>query len=154
MWVRIIELAAVAFVSIATVCSTGAGIAVSLVPGANLDSAARTAYALAARVTARRGLTPYDPPEVNRAGREMTCFAKRSFLICGQVNPPEVQFSISQRGSGFSPWADSVRAELRDSLRVEFGAFRVWECKWQTQRDTTGGRPQWGCPPLSQHDSG
>ena len=143
-----------AFVSTATVCSTNAGIAVALAPGANLDSSAQIAYALAARVTARRGLTAYDPGEVIRAGREMTCFAKESFRICGQVNAGEVQFTVSQGGAGFTPWADRVRTELRDSLRVQFGAFRVWECKWKAQRDTTGGRPQWVCPPLGERGSG
>ena len=133
MSVRIIGLAALAFVSTASVCSTGAAIAIAPLPEANLDSAARTAYALVERVTARRGLEPWDPGEAAvRAGRDLTCFAKRSLAVCGEVNAPEIHFTISEvKRIGFTPWADSVRTELLDSLRVEFGAFRVRECEWK-----------------------
>ncbi|HJU70182.1 MAG TPA: hypothetical protein VJ650_18245 [Gemmatimonadaceae bacterium] len=133
MSVRIIGVGALAFVSAASVCSTGAAIAVAPLPDANFDSAARTAYALVERVTARRGLEPWDLGQAAvGTGRDLTCFSKRSLLVCGEVNAPEIHFTISEvKTIGFTPWADSVRTELLDSLRVEFGAVRVRECEWK-----------------------
>jgi hypothetical protein len=127
------------------VCSTGKAIAVAPAPAATLDSVARAAFALVERVAARRGLTPQGQGEALRE----TCLVRQSFTLCGQVNGPEVQLSMSQvKTIGFSPWADSLRTELLDSLRVEFGASRVRECKWKWD----GNAQRWGCPPLRSRD--
>lgn len=144
----ILGLAALAFVSTATTCSTLKAIAVAPAAEASLDSAGRVAIALVERVTARRGLKPHDPGEAFRAGREgVICFASRGLIVCGNVKTPEVQFSLTEVGSiGFTPWADSVHREVMDSLRVEFGASRVRECEWEA--------PRRGCPPLAPRDSG
>jgi hypothetical protein len=141
-----VAFAAIVLVSSATTCSTIATIAVAPAPGASLDSTARIAFALVERVTARRGLKPHDPGEAAvRASRELTCFANRSLLVCGEVNAPDIQVSISQvRRIGFTPGADSVRTELLDSLRVEFGASQVRECKWEKWQTRLS------CPPLAQ----
>ena len=150
---RIIGFATLAFVSTASVCSTLKAIAVAPPPATRLDSAALTALAVVERVSIRRGLKPHYPGEGVRADRERgerRCFAERSLVVCGEVNSPEVQVTISQVMSiGLSPWADSIRTELLDSLRVEFGASRVRECKWKW--DVTAQRHH--CPPLARPDS-
>ena len=148
--VRVSGLATLALFSTATVCSTLKAIAVVPPPGMSVDSTARLAFSVVERVTARYGLKPGDPNEALRRGPKPTCFSERSLLVCGQVNGPEVQFSLSQvKSIGFTPWADSVRTALLDSLRVAFGTFRVHECKyewdWRAQRG--------GCPLLAARDT-
>jgi hypothetical protein len=136
---RTITLAVLVVVSIATTCSASTAIAIAPPPATSLDSAARSAYSLAARVTGRHGLKRYEPSE---PVKPLTCFAKETLFLCGKVNAPEIQFLLYQtRTTGFLPWADSVRLELLDSLRAEFGEGQVRECKWQTKRH--------GCAPAA-----
>jgi hypothetical protein len=137
-----VRVAALAVLCTATVCSTGTSIVVAPPPAVTLDSADRAALALTARVTARRGLKRHDLHDLGgegRPAREVPCFARDTFFVCESVDGPEVELSIGQTmTTGFAPWADSVRAELLDSLRAEFGASRVRECKEQRRRR--------GCP--------
>jgi hypothetical protein len=73
------------------------------------------------------------------------------FLLCGKVLDGEIQFKVYQSKSAqFTPWADSLRRELLDSLRVQFGPERVRECEWHAASVASRS----GCPPLRQRVEG
>jgi len=129
-----------------------ASFAVAPDPTVGVDSAGQAAFAVAARVATRRGLTRFDPtgPDGRNAEGWKQCFTRSSLFLCGKVKDREVQFRFYQvRTFEFTPTADSLRRELLDSLRVEFGQQRVRECRWEAARDPRRS----GCVPLAQRDS-
>ena len=109
---------------------------------ASPDSATQRALSLVARIAGRRGLVPVvdthkDPMRWNE------CLGRSTLFVCGKVHAGEAQFQMRQWHS-FSADALSLKRELLDSLRVEFGHSRVQECKWTDKRDL----PSSGCEPL------
>ena len=127
----------------ATSCLASAAIAVMPASTVSTDSAAPTAFALAARVAARRGLTPFRAPDQDEEAWN-ACFTRETFFLCGKMYGREIQFEMYQaRTPRFTPWADSVRVELLDSLRTRFGAPGVRECEWRISHAPPGS----GCAP-------
>jgi hypothetical protein len=135
----------------AAACDPGGFAAIQLVPrpAVGVDSAAHAAFALAARLAARRGLAPIDRGVAQGNNDEgwRACHTRGSLFVCGKVRGREVQFILRQMGR-LSPTADSLRRELVDSLGAEFGAERVRGCRW-VNREAPGS----GCAPLAPRDS-
>lgn len=116
------------------------------------DSTQESVYGPVARLVAARGLTPIQPSNRKAAGHEQ-CFqssTRTAFVICGKTHQGEVQFRMLQWGRlRFGPVAQSIRQELLDSLRAEFGASHVRECQWELARDPQ----QDGCRPRAARDT-
>lgn len=124
--------------------ATGAALAAAPPPAVASDSAGSMAFALARRVAQRHGLKPVHRGELGGQGWQ-ECFARSAFVFCGKLHDKEVQFLFFQSFRiHFGPLADSVRRELRDSLRAEFGPSRVHDCDWRVASDPRGS----GCRPL------
>jgi hypothetical protein len=107
------------------------------------DSSRNRAFALAALVARSHGLST--APDNARAEGWQQCYAKagKSFTLCGRSTDREVQFQLFEALSGrLSPVADTVRREVTDSLRAQFGAQSVRECRWSEHPD----RNRAGCP--------
>lgn len=104
----------------------------------NADSAARAAFAIAENAARRYGL------HVFRSGSDdsdpwATCFTKNTFVLCGRAVTNEIQFRMYEmRTTRFSPWADSLHAQLFDTLRTYFGARNVRKCRWHAARPPEG----------------
>ena len=137
----------------ATSCVTSTAIVVVPSPSASIDSAARAAYELAGRVAARRGLAPSESPYPTDT-TWARCFVKDDLIdpekfktdviLCGKVRDREIQFQLQQvMSSSLTPRVDSLRRELLDSLRVQFGEGSVRECERHNERDPrkAGCRP-------------
>ena len=125
-----------------------AAIAVAPRPTARADSSARAAFALIARIAARRGLEPF----VNRDPLQgwIECFARSAVWVCGKVRDHEPQFLMHESGCfRLTPEAEGLRREPLDSLRVQFGQPRVRECEWEVGRSPESS----GCPLIAQRDS-
>jgi hypothetical protein len=122
---------ALVILTAATTCADDAAIAVAPGPAANVESASDRAFAATGAVAGRHRLEPFVAS--NQAEeRWRQCFIRETFILCGKVNAPEVQFYMYQsRTTRFTPWADSVRREMLDTLRTEFGESRVRECEWE-----------------------
>lgn len=134
---------------IATSCLDSVGIAVAPRPGISADSAERVAFGSAAATAARLRLAPVDPPDQEEEGWE-ECYSEATLFLCGKVIDRELQFRIVQTGvRRFTPRADSLKRELLNGLRAEFGDGQVRECDWRGHRD----RRRSGCAPLTQTDS-
>ncbi len=132
-------LIALLAICLATTCSTSTAIAITPATAEPLETVADSIFATVAQTVSSRGLKPYQ--RVEQKGFK-ACFAKENLFLCGKVNDPEIHLLLYQTGTTrFSPWADSLRHELVDNLRRQFGESRVRECKWQTKRD--------GCPPVA-----
>jgi hypothetical protein len=125
-----------------------AAIAVAPRPTARADSSARVAFALIARIAARRSLKPF----VNRDGEGwIECFARSAVWVCGKVRDQEIHFLMLEGGwFRLTPEGEGLRRELLDSLRVQFGQPLVRECKWRVDHNDPGRS---GCPPIAQRDS-
>lgn len=113
------------------VAGAGVGIAIAPRPSAAPDSVSQVAFALAARISMRHGVPAIDPRQTGEEGWG-TCFERGKFYLCGKQVGSETQFHSWQWGLFFSPLADSVRRELLDSLRTEFGPSNVRTCNWQS----------------------
>ena len=124
---RSITLAVLSAVSTATTCSATQGIAVAIGPAFTLDSAASAGFSVTERIAVRHGMASSDSLAPNNR-----CFFRNSFSLCGKVKDRELQFRMIQSGTtqiwGF---ADTVRTELLDSLRSEFGIAQVRQCEWR-----------------------
>jgi hypothetical protein len=116
-------------------------------PAIRVDSARHAAFGLVARVAKRRGLEAFDPKDREEEDW-IECLGKSSLILCGKVNDGEVQFRMWER-IRFSPQADSLRHELLDSLRAQFGRPWVRECEWRIAHAPRRS----GCPPLARADS-
>jgi len=97
-------------------------------PGVATDSARQSA-ALSAivRVVERRGLAA----GTGTWGDSSRCFYRRSLTLCGRQKSGQIQLSFLE-GIGairLSPFATSLRRELVDTLRTEFGLTVARECK-------------------------
>ena len=93
------------------------------------DSSARAeTFALVTRIGMRNGLRMVGPADAaghNDQGWE-TCLTRETLFLCGKVSGPEIQFEMRQGMSArFTPWADSLRREIVDSLRSKFGTAAV-----------------------------
>ena len=151
---RMLALVALVLVSTATSCITSTGIAISPIPALDSSSVVERTFALVQRVGVRRGMQPYTAPDEREEGW-MRCFAQeltqnRKLQLCGKLKDHQVHLRLSEiMASRFSPHADSVRAELLDSLRAEFGAPALRECEWRYEYDSRRS----GCSLSAQPDS-
>jgi hypothetical protein len=143
---RLLAALALCCVACAFDPSTYASFAVAPRATAGGDSLAQAVFATVGRIGARHGLQTVDPRGADNQNDEgwQQCFTRPSLFLCGKVKDREVQFELRQvLTPRFSPDADSLRRELLDSLRAQFGADRVRECKWQVERDQRRS----GCAP-------
>ena len=97
------------------------------------DSIRDNVFATVERLARRRGLEPAgvtDAAGQNPDGWEH-CFAKPYLFLCGKVDGPRFQFELRQFLQGYSlrPANDSLRREVMDSLRSQFGVEIVVESK-------------------------
>ena len=150
---RMLALIGFVWICTATSCTADSGIAITPSPGVDSDSAAQRAFSVVERVTARRGLQPYTAPD-QQEKTWIRCFAEdvphnRKLVLCGKMKDREVHFRLyATMIARFTPHADSVRVELLDSLRAEFGAQAARECVWRFEGDSRRS----GCPVLTQRD--
>jgi hypothetical protein len=89
------------------------------------DSSAEAAFGTIARVAGRYGLREVDPADAAGKNEQgwLRCFTVDTVFVCAKRRGPEVQVEMRQRLAGrFSPWADSLRRELVDSLRAPVGS--------------------------------
>ena len=118
-----------------------AAIQVAPTPGTNADSTAQHAFASVARITARRGLQPFDVARQDYKGWT-ECFNRSTLFICGKLRSGEAPFQLRQ-AHRLGMEALNIKRELLDSLRGQFGTVRVGECKWVDEQspDLTGCVP-------------
>jgi hypothetical protein len=116
-------------------------IQVAPAPTANADSTAQHAFAAVARITARRGMQPFDVALQDYKGWT-ECFNRSTLFICGKLRSGEAQFQLWQ-SHRLGKEALNIKLELLDSLRSQFGTVRVGECKWVDEQspDLTGCVP-------------
>ena len=124
-------------VASATTCIASAGVAIAPSPSVPADSVAHTGLGIAAAVAAKFGLeasSPRSPEDTDW----LQCFAKETLWLCGKLQGGELQFQFTQAmTTRLTPWGDSVRVALLDSLRSRFGQYSARECEWKYQRKTT-----------------
>lgn len=85
-------------------------------------------FALVARLSERSGLTTADPRDANGRNAEQwrACWGRETVRLCGKTSGSNVTFEMRQAlATRFSPWAESLRRELVDSLRADYGAASV-----------------------------
>ena len=144
---HVVTLAALVLVCTAQDCATFTQIVVSPGAGVPVDSAAQAALAVAARLATRRGLQPLERGDLAKEPWTRCSAAYRlgyrgetaALSLCEQVSNGEVQFGLAEHTIRFTPRADSLRRELLDSLRAQFGATHVRECR------PHGWRGRWRC---------
>ena len=113
------------------------------------DSTMRdSVFATVERIAVARGFVRADIAHRN-SSRWDRCFVSRThaLTLCGKPRDREVHLLLSQ-GLGppkLTSFAQSVRREIADSLRVKFAGSIVRECSWKDERDPE----QSGCPALS-----
>lgn len=96
-----------------------------------LDSIEQAAFALVARVAARRGLEPLDPKhDATLNGKWRECLVRESLLVCERTIDNHIQFWMSSRLPAVSQ-SDTLRRELADSLSARFGEFDVRVSDWR-----------------------
>jgi hypothetical protein len=151
MMMRIVALMTLVCVCTATSCAKITGIAIAPSPTSDSAGVADKAFRLLERVTGRRGMQAYvDPYQGQDAW--IKCFAQslehgRKFVLCGKLKDHELQLRLFEDETvSFTPRADSMRRELLDSLRAEFGEQAVRECVWRIDRDPQRS----GCPSVAQ----
>lgn len=128
--------------SLATTCMASRAIALAPSSALPTDTIARLSFEVVTRVAATHRLSPEGTmsPKPHEWPR---CFTREAFWLCGKQKDGEVQWHMYQwRTTRFSLWADSVRQELMDSLRVLIGAGGVRECSWRS--DVNDAKT--GCP--------
>jgi hypothetical protein len=150
MHMRLGQLARLAVICVAvapllaTSCTAFGAMALAPSPAVNTDSIARASFSIVARIAAHHGLTTTELPPDSARGWPR-CFTRDSFFFCGKLKGGEVQWRYYQAMTPrFTRWADSVRNEVRDSLRLQISAGGVRDCKWHLERDDAKS----GCPPL------
>lgn len=120
------------------------GVAVTPDPTIDGDSAAQSAFAVAAQVGERLGLRPYANADLHK--EFPTCFERviakdrtrleRHIVLCGKTKDREVHFLLYETTvTAFTPHADSVRGALLDGLRGHFGDHSVRECEFRGDSD-------------------
>jgi hypothetical protein len=117
-------------------------------PDASVDTTRDAAFALVSRVAQRRGLEQIPARNINSGLGWAYCLIRGSLILCGKVHAEEVQFLMYQRGY-LTAASDSVRREILDSLRSQFGSSQVRECSWQ---NAPPGQSS-GCPPPASADT-
>jgi len=123
MTARLLAILALLVVSTATSCSAFATYVLTPPANASVDSVSRDAFGVVARVAAARDLRVFEAK-----GEYAKCFVRQSFFLCEKLAGSVIEFQIRQGGTAyFTPWADSLRSELVDSLRGRFGPFAVLE---------------------------
>lgn len=118
--------------------------AVSPRPQAAPDSEIDGAFRIVERIAARHGFSTTEPTDGEQKWR--SCVGVKGTRICGKVVGNEAQFMMSQWGGaprGFGAVTDSLRQEILDSLRTNFGREAVRECRW---RASTINPSLDGCP--------
>ena len=131
-------------------CDTVGSAAIALAPrpDAGADTTRAAALALVSRVAQRRGLEPIPPRNLNTGLGFAYCLTRRGLFLCGKVHAEEAQFLMYQLGY-LTAASDSVRREILDSLRSQFGASRVRECRWENAPPGQSA----GCPALALADT-
>ena len=119
-----------------------AAVQVAPQPAAINDSTGEPAFAAVRRIATRHGLVLLAAPTDPEGWKE--CLARDTLFVCGKLVGGEQQFQVRQWQS-LSKDALTIKREILDSLRTEFGATSVRECKWRVQRPFASS----GCPPLS-----
>lgn len=123
------------------------GIAVSPRNTANANTMQAAAFDLGARIARRFGLTERNVEQVKLL-RAHECFSRSSptaLTLCVKPLDGEAQFWLHEFvRESFTPTADSLRRQLLDSLRAQFGHDRVRECSWEFPSD----RNRSGCLPM------
>ena len=140
----ICEIMAIALCFLAAACHgvSVASIAVAPTPTVGDDRSVEPVFQVVARVAQGRGLAPWVAPDADKEGWSQ-CYSAGMFRLYGKVNDGEAQFHMYQfRRFRFSPWADSTKQELLDSLRVHFGKAAVRECSWRVKEPPRAS----GCP--------
>lgn len=118
--------------------------AVSPRPQGAADTEINGAFTIVERIAARHGFSTWEPTDGEQKWR--SCVGVKSTRICGKVVGNEAQFMMSQWGGpprGFGAVTDSLRQEILDSLRTNFGQRAVRECRW---RASTINPSLDGCP--------
>ena len=138
--VRAIAILVMLAPSVGTSCTAFGALALAPSPAVPTDRIARASFPIVARLAGRYGLAGAH----GQAWPE--CFSRETFHLCGKIKDGEVQLRMYQAMTPhFTPWADSLRRELLDSLRLEVGVSAVRECQWRLERDDARS----GCPPLA-----
>ena len=123
---RILMVLSVAFLS--TACDPAKYVKFSVAPPAAVasDSGVRAeTFALVTRIGVRNGLRAVAPSGRNDQGWD-TCLTRETLFLCGKASGPEIHFEMRQALSArLTPWADSLRREIVDSLRNKFGSGAV-----------------------------
>lgn len=120
-----------AFACIISGCDPAKYAKFSVVPPAEATSDSSVpaeTFALVTRIGVRNGLRVIAPSDA--AGRNEqaweSCLTRETLFLCGKVSGPEIQFEMRQALTAkFTPWADSLRRELVDSLRAKYGSAAV-----------------------------
>lgn len=124
---RAAVFAAIVVICTATTCFAVSSLALLPSPRTTDDLAGSAALPLVERVVAKRQFYKMGADDPNDPS--MRCFARDTLFLCERVRSGHVEFYFRQTGTRFTPWADSVRREVRDSLRARFGDAAVRECR-------------------------
>ena len=123
---RAAALATIVMICSATTCFAFSSLSLVPSPRTGDDLAGSVAFPLVERVVAKRQFYPEGSDDPNDPS--MRCFGRDTLFLCERVRAGHVEFYFRQTGTRFAPWADSVRREVRDSLRARFGEAAVREC--------------------------
>ena len=108
----------------ATSCLAVSEYALTPRPELSADSARVLARPVVARVAAQFGLQAWGSQ--NDSVQPPPCYFRETLILCESVTAGEFRLQFRQaRTTKFSPWADSVRNAVVDSLRHQFGSFTV-----------------------------
>lgn len=84
-------------------------------------------------------MEPEDDPDHVENDGWVQCFHRGGLRLCAKTVGASTELLLTQFPTfHFTPWADSVRRELLDSLRARFGTEGARECKWNTQTNACG----------------
>jgi hypothetical protein len=141
----ILFLATVAFGSTATTCTAFSALAIAPSTSMGAEGVRDAVLDIVERIGSRHGVQGFQP-DYQPEEHWIRCFTRETFFLCGKLYHGEMQLRIYQaRAPRFTPWADSTRLELADSLRTVFGRAQVRECEWRLSAAEEGS----GCPPVS-----
>jgi len=125
-----------ALIATAAACdpTIGSGIAVAPTPAVGPATLERNVRHTAENVARRNGMEPEDDPDHVEDNGWVQCFHRGGLRLCAKTVGASTQLLLTQFPTfHFTPWADSVRRELLDSLRARFGPDGVRECEWNTR---------------------
>ena len=111
-----------------------AGISVAPRPGTSAESVKGPAFATAELVARMYQMTEETNAEhVTQQGWQ-ECFNRGPVQVCGKSTDSAIQFLIRDfPHRHLTPWADSLRRELFDSLRARFDTQFVRPCEWNVR---------------------